>query len=176
MEERIVAADPVADPQGYQREMLALLGGQDPASVLAATVDAWRRETAGLTTEQLESRPAPGEWSVADLLGHLFDSEVAFAWRGRSILAQDRPPLIGYDQDAWANLPRPPFPQLLDAFAALRATNLDLVRRTPEADWERIGDHTERGPISFRTFVQTTAGHDLAHLRQLTWTAAAARG
>jgi hypothetical protein len=27
MEERIVVADPVADPQGYQRELLALLAG-----------------------------------------------------------------------------------------------------------------------------------------------------
>ena len=27
MEERIIAADPVADPQGYRRELLALLGG-----------------------------------------------------------------------------------------------------------------------------------------------------
>ena len=26
MEERIIAADPVADPQGYRRELLALLG------------------------------------------------------------------------------------------------------------------------------------------------------
>ena len=38
MEERIVVADPVADPQGYQRELLALLGGQDPVAVLAATL------------------------------------------------------------------------------------------------------------------------------------------
>jgi hypothetical protein len=34
MEERIVVADPVADPQGYQRELLALLGGQDPIGVM----------------------------------------------------------------------------------------------------------------------------------------------
>ena len=37
MEERIIAADPVADPQGYQRELLALLGTSDPLEVLAAT-------------------------------------------------------------------------------------------------------------------------------------------
>jgi hypothetical protein len=176
MEERIVTADPVADPQGYQREMVAMLAGRDPATVLEETPEALRKETADLSPGQLQSPPAPGEWSAADLLGHLFDSEIAFAWRARSILAQDRPTLVGYDQNAWANLPRPPFGQLLDAFATLRAANLELIRRTPEAEWERIGEHTERGPISFRVFVQTSAGHDLAHLRQMAQTSAAARG
>lgn len=48
MEERIVVADPVADPQGYQRELLALLGGQDPVAVLAATPRAVREQVVGL--------------------------------------------------------------------------------------------------------------------------------
>jgi hypothetical protein len=37
MEERIVRADPVGDPLGYQRELLELLGGRDPVEVMAAT-------------------------------------------------------------------------------------------------------------------------------------------
>jgi len=48
MEERIVVADPVADPPGYQRELLALLRGQDPVAVLAATPRAVREQVAGL--------------------------------------------------------------------------------------------------------------------------------
>ena len=44
MEERIVRADPVADPLGYQRELLELLGGRDEVCALlvmsrAAVVD-----------------------------------------------------------------------------------------------------------------------------------------
>jgi DinB superfamily len=167
MEDRIVIADPVADPQGYQRELLALLGAHDPADVLAATPSAVRQQTRGLSDEQVDRRPAPGEWSVAELLGHLCDSEIAFAFRARLVLAQDGPPLVGYDQDAWARLPRPPFADLLEAFTALRTANLALVRRTPEASWDRVGHHEERGATSFRLLVQTVAGHDRAHLRQL---------
>jgi DinB superfamily len=104
---------------------------------------------------------------VAELLGHLWDAEVAYAFRARAILAGDRPPLIGYDQDAWARLARPPFGELLAAFGALRAADLALARGTPEALWGRLGIHEERGPTSFRLLTETIAGHDRAHLLQL---------
>lgn len=173
MEERIVAADPVLDPQGYQRELLTLLGTSDPLEVMGATPVAFEQRTAGLDADAVERRPAPREWSVAELLGHLWDAEITYGFRARLILAQERPPLIGYDQDAWAALARPPFGELLAAFGALRTANLTLARGTPEARWERLGDHEERGPTSFRLLTETIAGHDRAHLLQLDQTIAA---
>ena len=173
MEERIVAADPVLDPQGYQRELLALLGTSDPLEVMAATPDAFVQRTAGLAGEVVARRPAPREWSVAELHGHLWDAEIAYSFRARAILAQDQPPLIGYDQDAWATLTRPPFRELLAAFTALRTANLALARGTPEGLWGRLGIHEERGPTSFRLTTETIAGHDRAHLLQLDQTIAA---
>lgn len=175
MEERIVVADPVADPQGYQQELLALLGGDHPIAVLAATPPAVREQTSGLSEEVLGRRPKPREWSVAEVLGHLWDAEIAYSFRARLILAQDTPPLIGYDQDAWATLARPPFAALLDAFTALRTANLALVRQTPEALWERLGIHEERGPTSFRLMTELAAGHDRAHLEQIRQTIMAVR-
>jgi hypothetical protein len=175
MAERIVVADPVADPQGYQRELLALLGGQDPVVVLAATPAAVRAQASGLSEDLLGRRPGPREWSVAELLGHLWDDEIVYSFRARMILAQETPPLVGTDQDAWATLARPPFATLLDAFTALRTVNLALIRHTPEALWDRLGIHEERGPTSFRLLTATTAGHDLAHLRQLEQTIGAVR-
>jgi DinB superfamily len=176
MEERIVAADPVADPQGYQRELLALLGGEDPVGVLAGTPLAVRQRTAGLSEAALARRPEPAEWSVAELLGHLWDSELVYAFRARAILAQDTPRLAGYDQEAWATLPRPPFTELPDAFAALRGANLALIRQIPEPMWDRAGVHEERGPMTFRLLTQTMAGHDRAHLKQLERTAESVTG
>jgi hypothetical protein len=175
MEERIVKADPVADPQGYQRELLALLGERDPVDVLAATPSTLRERTNDLAEELIQRRPEPAEWSAAEVLGHMWDAEIAFSFRGRLILAEDAPRLAGYDQNAWAKLARPPFRQLLDAFTALRTANLVLVRQTPEALWDRFGHHAERGPTSFRLLIQSVAGHDRAHLRQLEQTIAAVR-
>jgi hypothetical protein len=67
------------------------------------------------------------------------------------------------------------FTELLDAFAVLRAANLTLLRHTPPALWERVGLHEERGPLSLRLLTETMAGHDRAHLRQLTQTITAVR-
>lgn len=175
MEERIIAADPVADPQGYRRELLALLGGDDPGEVLAATLRAFQERAGGLPDELAARRPEPGEWSVAELLGHLWDAEVAYSFRARAILAQERPRLPAYDQEAWATLARPPFAELLAGFATMRAANLALIRGTPEPLWERVGIHDERGPTSFQVATEEIAGHARAHLLQLDQTIAAVR-
>jgi DinB superfamily len=175
MEERIVAADPVADPQGYRRELLALLGDDDPAEVLAVTLRGFQERARGLPEELLQRRPEPAEWSVAELLGHLWDAEVVFAFRARAILAQERPALVAFDQVAWASLPRPPFGELLAGFAALRAGNLALLRDTPADRWRRVGIHQERGETSFLVATQEIAGHARAHLLQLDQTVAAVR-
>ena len=166
MEERIIAADPVADPEGYQRELLALLGTSDPVEVLAATPAAIQQRTRPLAAEALDRRPKAGEWSVAELVGHLWDAEIVYGFRAR-ILTRDRAPLIGYDQEAWARLARPPAAELHAAFVALRTANLVLIRGTPVAWWDRLGIHEERGPTSFRLATETIAGHDRAHLLQL---------
>src|SRR5262245_52281306 len=173
MEERIIAADPVLDPKGYQRELLALLGDADPVDVLAATPAAVQRLANGLSDEVLGRRPEPNEWSATEVLGHLWDGELMVATRGRLILAQDEPPLLDYDQDAWARLARQPFAAMLESHTVLRAANLNLIRNTPAADHDRVGVHSERGRMSFRLLYQEIAGHDRAHLRQLEQTIAA---
>jgi hypothetical protein len=175
MEERIIAADPVADPQGYRRELLALLGDDDSVQVLAATLTALQERAGGVPDALVGRRPEPGEWSVAELLGHLWDAELAYAFRARAILAQDQPELPAYDQDAWATLARPPFAELLASFAALRTANLALIRATPAALWERAGIHAERGLTSFRVATDEIAGHARAHQLQLEQTIAAVR-
>jgi DinB superfamily len=175
MEERIVVADPVADPQGYRRELLALLGDDDPGEVLAATLQEVQEQTRDLPAELVGRRPEPAEWSVVELLAHLWDAELVFGYRARAILTQDRPALAAYDQEAWATLPRPPFQELLAGLVALRTGNLALIGGTPLVWWERAGMHQERGETSFRVLTQEIAGHARAHLLQLEQTIAAVR-
>ena len=175
MEERIVAADPVADPQGYRRELLALLGDADPGEVLEDTMGAVQERTRGLPDELVGRRPEPREWSVTELLAHLWDAELVYGFRARAVLTQDQPALAAYDQETWATLPRPPFQQLLGGLVALRTGNLALIRDTPAALWERVGIHQERGETSFRVLTQEIAGHARAHLLQLDQTVAAVR-
>jgi hypothetical protein len=176
MEEKIVAPDPVEDPQGYQQALLDLLEGKDPLDVLASTPEKIEDACAEVDLAVLQKAPEAGEWSVEEVLGHLLDSEVVHAFRWRLTLAQPGSTLTGYDQDAWTGLARPSFPEMLAAFSALRRANVWLAEETPSGEWGKAATHAERGPQTFELLLQTAAGHDLAHLRQITQTLAAVQG
>ena len=173
MEERIVAPDPVTEPEAYQQALLDLLGDRDAQDVLATTPEEFEVVTAELDLAVLQKRPEPNEWSAEEILGHVFDAEVVYAFRWRITLAQDGVRYPGYDQDAWTHLPRPSFPELLGAFASLRRANVWLIEEVPSSEYQKTGIHEERGPESFEMAVRLLAGHDLAHVKQLHQTLAA---
>ena len=154
----------------YTNAVLELLGSQDPAAVLRATPGALRRAIDGVDPQRLRTPEKPGKWSIGHVLRHLADSEVVWGWRLRLILAQDRPPLTGYDQDAWAD--RLHYDEAapgdsLRIFEALRLDNLRLLARASPADLQRVGVHAERGEESVEYLRRLYAGHDLLHLRQI---------
>ena len=168
------AADARAAAAAYTAALLARLGGRDPLAVARATPDALRRAVAGLSARQLGAPEAPGKWSVAQVLYHLADSELVSGYRFRMILAEDRPPLQGYDQDRWvARLhPEPAntaaaVADALEEIAVLRRANLRLLERASAEDHARVGLHSERGEESLGHLVRLFAGHDVAHLQQL---------
>ena len=175
-EEKIVAADPVTEPEAYQKELLELLGDQDLEAVLAATPERVAELTEDLDLETLQKRPEPNEWSAEEILGHLFDAEVVYSFRWRFTLAEKDPRYPGYDQDEWIKLPKPSFPEMLSAFASMRRANVWLVEETPSSEWKKDGIHAERGSEPFGTSLAVVAGHDLAHLKQLEQTIAAVTG
>src|SRR5258706_8513908 len=78
----------------------------------------------GAAGEEVDFVPAPGKWSIRQIMGHLADAELVGAHRFRVIIAEDRPTLTAYDQDAWAeklDYARRKPTQFLDTFRRLRA-------------------------------------------------------
>jgi hypothetical protein len=162
------AIDPVQTPEAYRRQLLDLLGADDPAVVQAATV-ARLRELVREAGDRLRVRPEPTEWSVVECIGHLVDSELTTAARVRWILAEDRPDIVGYDQDLWVDglRHRDDDPdELISLFEAVRGANLRLWAARPSADRERVGIHRERGQESYGLIVRLAAGHDRFHIGQ----------
>jgi hypothetical protein len=160
--------DPVARPSEYVQFMLSLLGKDDPARVQAETPAALQ-DLAGRAGSHLRTRPAEGEWSVAELIGHFTDGELVAAARYRWVLAHDGPELIAYDQDLWVDRLRhgdEPVEELLELFDALRGANLRLWERTSAEERERHGIHAERGRETIDQLFRTIAGHDRFHLEQ----------
>jgi uncharacterized damage-inducible protein DinB len=154
----------------YTTAVLGLLGERDPLSVLRATPSAVRDAVSGVPAD-LRARPeAAGKWSLLDVVRHLADSEIVWAYRLRLVLAQDRPPLTGYDQDLWAarlRYERADLDESLEEFAVVRRSNLRLFEAASPDDLARVGVHAERGEESAAHMLRLHAGHDLLHVRQL---------
>jgi hypothetical protein len=164
----MTAPDPVAEAEAYRRYLLGALGEDDPAAAQAAT-PALVRQLLDDAAGDLRTSPAPGEWSVVELIGHMVDSELVSAARYRWILAQDEPDLVGYDQDMWVSALRhrdDDPKRLLAQFEALRAANLELWQRSTPTQRARVGIHRERGRESFDLLFRLLAGHDRVHLAQ----------
>jgi hypothetical protein len=165
--EPIELPDASTRPEEYREALLAVVGEQEPLAVLERTPARVRELVAGRDPSVLDVPPAPGEWSAAQIVGHLLDVDMVYGFRIRQALTVDRPVLQGYDEKLWSELPKPPGDQVVAAFESLRSYNVWLLRSVSEADWGRVAVHEEQGPESIEVMARKVAGHDLAHVNQL---------
>lgn len=162
----------VADPQGYIAKILAALGDRDPLDAYAATPGELHRRIATHPAEVLRRRPYADRWTWTPLevIGHLVDAEWSIGWRTRAVYCDDKPQLIGIDQDNWArelkHNDRDPG-ELVEDFSALRAINLRFWRSIPKDRLARVGLHNERGEESLGDMLRLYAAHDVYHLQQM---------
>ena len=144
------------------------LNGQEPLAVLPETPGRLKALAQKIGQGRITTSPAPGKWSPRDILCHLADCEIAFAFRLRQTLAEDHHVVQPFDQDRWAT----PYSTIdaneaLATFSLLRRWNLLLIEGALPAHADKPVTHPERGAMTFSTIVETMAGHDLNHLGQL---------
>ena len=156
--------------QEYTARMLSLSAGADPFEILGSTPAVIATLIGGRGVADLRRSPEPGRWSVTQIVGHLADSEIVFAYRIRMILASPGTPIQAYDQDAWS---RAQHAESSDAqrslalFTAIRQSMVPLLRGLGAEELERCGIHSERGKESVRHLIALYAGHDRNHLAQI---------
>jgi hypothetical protein len=151
------------------------LDGRQLEIILKATPGALDRVISALGPEKSALAPAPGKWTAAEIVCHLADCEVVFAFRLRQTLAEDAPTIQPFDQGKWAaTYPGISVAEALEVFSALRKWNLRLIAASLPAAADRPVTHPERGSMTFMTLVETMAGHDLNHLAQIEKVVAAA--
>jgi hypothetical protein len=167
-----------SNPAGRSREhaaadtaaLIGLLGDDDPLAVLAELPVELPGLVAGLSTDELRRPEAPGKWSVIQVLDHLADQETVNAFRYRVVIAEDNPPIQGYDQDRWSERLRYGSADpatLITEITVLRGRTLRLLRALRPAEFTRAGRHAERGPESVEHIMRLNAGHDILHRRQI---------
>jgi len=142
---------------------------EDPLTVIATTPERLEQLIGTATDEKLEHRPSPKKWSVRDILCHLADTETAYAFRLRQTVAEAHHLIQPYDQDAFAVAYEDRTSREgLDTFSAIRRWNLMFIRSAVPAALPKAVTHPERGTMTFKTILETMAGHDLNHLSQIT--------
>lgn len=121
-----------------------------------------------IAPERLNVSPQPGKWSLRDIVCHLADTEIVFAFRLRQALAEDRHVVQPFDQDKWAAAYESYDARIaLLTFSAVRQWNLSFISGLRPDDFARTVHHPERGDMTLKTIVETMAGHDVNHLRKI---------
>jgi len=135
-----------------------------------AGFDEVRRALDNFPGGQLTARPLPGKWSACEIVQHLADSEMRAAIRLRQLLAEDRPVIQSYDQEAYAarlNYNARDIAPALDAFRAARATTAQLLAHMSDEDWAREGTHPEHPRYTADTWLTVYAAHAHDHAAQI---------
>lgn len=157
-------------PEEYRNRILSHSKEQSPVKLQAAAAKKIDRLLKGVPAAKLRRRPAPGKWSVAEIVAHLVDTEIVGGFRMRFILGAPGTPIQGFDQDVWAVAlhyekcdPR----KSLEQFRVIRETNLAMLKSLSPEQWKHHGVHSERGVESIETIVRMFAGHDINHIQQI---------
>ncbi len=150
------------------------LEGRDARTVVSETPQKLAALAHKLGPAGLKRRLAPGKWSAGEILCHLADCEVAFAFRLRQALAEEHHVIQPFDQDRWAKYYSALEPAIaLHTFTVLRSWNLCLLDAIQPEEFAKKISHPERGEMTFQAVVETMGGHDLNHQRQIEALAAA---
>lgn len=127
-----------------------------------------KESLAGLSAIQLRTPVPPGEWSVQQVICHLADFELVYADRMKRILAEDRPTLFSGDPDAFAEklaYRQRDIDEELDVIASIRRQVSRLLKTLPAADLERVGVHSQDGPLTLAKLLERITGHIPHHVQ-----------
>lgn len=143
--------------------------GSDLFALLTHQPDELRTLLQTVSDDQANVHPAPGEWSVKEVMGHLCDSERIFAYRALRIARGDTTPLPGFEQDDYVrgtDFNARSLVDLIEEFTLQRRANLFCFKPLTEAETLRLG--TASGyPASVRALLYIMAGHVMHHIESL---------
>ncbi len=126
--------------------------------------------TTGVAGAETDFAPAPGKWSIRQIVCHLADADLVGADRFRRVIAEENPTLVWFDQDAWAeklDYRTRKLSHALDMFRRIRAESYELLKGLSEEQYARTGTHSKDGTVSLLDLLRHFAKHAEGHARQI---------
>src|SRR5512143_836428 len=128
---------------------------------LAATPAALKAALRGVPRKLLLFTPAPGKWSILEILVHLRDMErEAYLERYERILAENEPRLPDLNGEAFVierDYRSAKVSEVLRDWMRLRRETLRLLRKVTAAQWTRAGVHEAAGRLTMEDFLRRQA-------------------
>jgi len=154
----------------YVARISGYVEGQNHFKVFQSTTSKLQRLLNRIPASRLKKEPASDKWSVAEILGHLAESEIVFGYRMRMILGSNGTPIQAFDQNKWQEnagyLARNP-KMAFELFQVVRESNVALLKSLTKEQWSFHGNHQERGHETIARMVELYAGHDVNHVKQI---------
>lgn len=129
-----------------------------------------QRSLDGFPENHLTSHPIEGKWSACEIVQHLADSEMTSAIRIRKLLAQEKPVIESYDQEAFAvrlKYNERAIEPALEALRGARSSTAQLLRTMTDEEWKREGSHPEHATYTAEDWLRIYADHAHNHAAQI---------
>jgi hypothetical protein len=153
----------------YFGQYIALVPDGDIIDVLEGQIETTIACLREMPLEAAQSRPAPGEWNPAEIVGHLIDTERVLDYRALRIARADATMWESIDFEAYvehARIDIRSMASLLDEFVAVRAATIAFLRGLDQTAWNRRMPD-EWSCRTVRSLAYVVAGHELHHLADL---------
>jgi len=137
--------------------------------LLEATPAILRGLMSELSKEDVQWKPAPDRFSIAEVLSHLSHSE-GHCYRARvdRFLAEEMPEFEPDDAQMYLDVYKNGDPEKdFGHFEDQRETNIELLRSLPATAGDRKALHCEAGEITLAQMLHEWALHDIGHIRQV---------
>lgn len=111
-----------------------------------------------------------GGWSAAYVVHHMADAELHFASRYLHAIGDENPAVVPFDEEAYperVNYALRKVKTSLAALVGIRAMAYEILTNATEADWDKVSNHPELGPVTLSELFEKADGHIVAHTNQL---------
>ena len=124
----------------------------------------------GVSETILSKRPDEKAWAAKEIICHMRDIEETIMQRFQIILSANEPKFPPSEPDRLAverqYLRNDPL-EALSSFRKRREETLKFLRELKPEQWERVGIHPTRGPMTIKDYAELMANHGNVHLEQL---------
>lgn len=111
-----------------------------------------------------------GEWSAAYVIHHMADADMHFATRFLHILTVDKPAIVPFDEDVYPDRLKYASRDAHDSLASiigLHKVVANILKLVDDADWKRVGIHSEKGEVTLADVLILASNHTKSHVAQL---------